>query len=171
MKIKHLALCSLFAALMAICAWIAIPVLDMAVTLQTFAIFLALFTLGGKRGCVSIFVYLLLGAVGLPVFSGIRGGLSALLGVTGGYIWGFLVGGLIYWGITRFFTEKFKILSAILTLLACYTCGTLWYYFAYSEGGLLLIAVKCVAPYILPDAVKIWMAFYVSKRLKQALHQ
>lgn len=90
-------LCGLFSALLAICAWICIPVLHITYTLQTFAIFLALFTLGGKWGTLTIGIYLLLGAVGVPVFSGFRGGFGALLGVTGGFLWGFLLSGILYW--------------------------------------------------------------------------
>ena len=94
-------LSSLFAALLAVCAWICIPVGDIAVTLQTFGVALALLLLGGKWGTVSIGIYLLLGMVGLPVFSGFRGGIGALAGVTGGFLWGFLASGLIFWGLER----------------------------------------------------------------------
>ena len=90
-----MALCGLFSALLAICAWISVPLADAAVTLQTFGVFLCLGTLGGKRGTTAILVYLLLGAVGLPVFSGFRGGFEALLGTTGGYLTGVLVSGLL----------------------------------------------------------------------------
>ena len=96
MKTKYLALCGLMAALTAICAWIAIPIFGTVITLQTFAICLALLTLGGKWGCVTICVYLALGAVGLPVFSGFQGGIGSLMGPTGGYLWVFLLGGLVY---------------------------------------------------------------------------
>ena len=80
---------ALFAVLLTVCAWISVP-LPVPFTLQTFAIFAALGILGGRRGTWAVAVYLLLGAVGLPVFSGFRGGLGALLGTTGGYILGFL---------------------------------------------------------------------------------
>ena len=78
MKTKYLVLCGLFAALMAVCSWIAVPIGSVTYTLQTFAVFLALMTLGGKWGSLSIFVYLCLGMVGLPVFSGFQGGLGAM---------------------------------------------------------------------------------------------
>lgn len=168
MKIKNMALCALFAALTAICAWIAIPLGDISFTLHSFAVVLALLTLGGKWGSVSFFVYLLLGAAGLPVFSGFRGGVGALLGVTGGYIWGFLFGGLLFWLITNFFGKKSNFFAAIIVMLTCYFCGTAWYYFAYADGtSLLLIAAKCVLPYLLPDALKLFMAFSLSRRLQR----
>ena len=90
--LTYMAVC---AALIAICAWITVPA-AVPFTLQTFAIFFVLSLLGGKRGTIAILVYILLGAVGLPVFSGFNGGLGALLGTTGGYIFGFLFIGLIF---------------------------------------------------------------------------
>ena len=81
---KYMTRAALFAALTAICAWISIPVADIGFTMQTFGVFLTLGVLGGKWGTVSILIYLLLGAVGMPVFSGFRGGMGMLLGVTGG---------------------------------------------------------------------------------------
>ena len=90
MKVRNMALCGLFTAVLAVCAWLSVPMGDMVITLQTFGIFLTLGLLGGKRGSLAILVYLLLGAIGAPVFSGFRGGLGALLGTTGGYIFGML---------------------------------------------------------------------------------
>ena len=98
-RTADMAYIALFAVLMAVCAWISIP-FAVPFTLQTFAVFAALAILGGRRGTLSVVVYLLLGAVGLPVFAGFKGGLAALLGTTGGYILGFLLTALLYWGIT-----------------------------------------------------------------------
>ena len=80
-------LCSLFASLTAVCAWIAVPLPGVSFTMQTFAVLLCLGILGGKWGSVSILLYLLLGIVGLPVFTGFRGGAAALLDPTGGFLW------------------------------------------------------------------------------------
>ena len=71
-EVRKLTRAALFAALLSVCAWLSLPVLDVAITLQTFGIFLALFVLGGKWGTVSIGVYLLLGLAGAPVFSGFQ---------------------------------------------------------------------------------------------------
>ena len=81
MKIRTMAQCGLFAALMCICAWVSIPFGDTVFTLQTFCLFLMLELLGGKRGSLVCLLYLLLGIAGLPVFSGFRGGLGVLLGM------------------------------------------------------------------------------------------
>ena len=159
---KNMVLAALFAGLMAISAWISIPISDIAFTMQTFAVALALLLLGGKWGTVSIGIYLLLGFVGLPVFSGFRGGPGVLLGVTGGFLWGFLSTGLCY----RCAEKWRKLPGLILGLLTCYGCGCLWFAY-YSGGGLGLILLRCVVPYLVPDAVKIWLAWTLSKRIKK----
>ena len=78
MNSRALAQCALFTALMCVCAWISIPLGDMTFSMQTFALFLTLLLLGGKKGCIVCLLYLLLGAVGLPIFTGFRGGLGVL---------------------------------------------------------------------------------------------
>ena len=99
LRTRDLTHIALFAVLMAVCAWITIP-MTVPFTLQIFAVFAALATLGGRRGTYAVAVYLLLGAVGLPVGAGFQGGLGWLLGTTGGYIVGFLCIALIYWLMT-----------------------------------------------------------------------
>ena len=88
------------AALIAICSWISIP-MAVPFTLQTFAVFAILLLLGGKRGTMSILTYVIMGAIGLPVFSGFTGGVGVLLGKTGGYILGFIFTGIIFLLLTR----------------------------------------------------------------------
>ena len=158
-------LASLFSALLAICAWICIPVSDIGITLQTFGIFLALSLLGGKWGTVSIGIYLLLGAVGMPVFSGFRGGIGVLAGVTGGFLWGFLISGLVYWALERFR----RVPAMIAGLLACYGCGCLWFCF-YSGGGIGLILLRCVVPFLIPDLVKLYLAGSLARRLRKVIN-
>ena len=152
--------CSMFAALITVCAWISIPVLDIAFTLQTLGIFLALGLLGGKRGCAAVILYLLLGAAGMPVFSGFRGGIGCLAGVTGGFLWGFAAAGLTY----RLLERLGKLPAMITGQLVCYACGCLWFYL-YTGGGLWLILARCVLPFLLPDAAKISLACILSRRL------
>lgn len=161
---KNMVRAALFAGAMAVCAWLAVPISDIGFTMQTFGVFLALGLLGGKWGTVSISLYLLLGLVGLPVFSGFRGGPGMLLGVTGGYLWGFLISGFAYWVLERFG----KLPAMIVGLLTCYACGTLWF-LQYSEGGLALVLLRCVVPYLIPDGIKIGLAWSLSKRLARHL--
>ncbi len=84
---------SIFTVIIAVCSWISVP-MTVPVTLQTFGVFAAVGILGGRRGTMSVLLYILLGAVGLPVFSGFSGGIGRLTGNTGGYIVGFLFSAL-----------------------------------------------------------------------------
>ena len=172
LKTKDLALCALFAALIAVCAWISIPA-TVPFTLQTFAIFAALGLLGGKRGTVAVAVYLLLGAIGVPVFAGFQGGIGALLGTTGGYLLGFLLTALIVWGMEARFGSKAGVflLSAVLGMLVFYAFGTAWYLVVYArtKGAISLATALgwCVVPFLIPDAVKIALAVLLRGRLKR----
>ena len=173
MKIRNMALCGMFSALLAVCAWLSFPLGDVAITLQTFGLFLCLGTLGGKRGNISILVYLLLGAAGLPVFSGFRGGAGALLGATGGYLTGFLAGGLVYWLLTALFPKR-SLPAMFAGLALCYCFGSIWYYDVYiGSGGSAsagIIVLKCVLPYLLPDIIKVLLAWKLSQKLKRFVY-
>ena len=167
-----LCVCALFAAVMAVCAWISIPG-PVPFTLQTFAVFAALVTLGGKRGTVAVTVYLLLGAVGQPVFAGFKGGPAALFGATGGYILGFLAAGLLYWLITARWGDRLGVVIAACAagMLACYAFGTAWFVQVYTAqtgpmtvGGAL---AACVFPFVPFDAGKIALAIFLARRLRK----
>ena len=159
---RKLTRCALFAAMMALCAWIGIPLGHTVFTMQTFGVLLALGILGGKRGTISILCYLLLGAAGLPVFSGFRGGIGAILGPTGGYLWGFLGTGLTFW----LFEKWSRVLAMIAGILVCYACGTLWY-MTYTGGALAAVLAQTVLPYLIPDAVKLMLALRLTCRLRR----
>ncbi len=173
MKTKDMALCALFAALLAICAWLVIPLGDVPFTLQTFGVFAALGLLGGKRGTIAIAVYLLLGAVGLPVFAGFRGGFGVLLGVTGGYLVSYLFMGLIIILAEKWFGERTIVfLSAgVIALAVCYAFGTAWFVVAYARtaGPISWAAalLKCVVPFILPDLAKLALAVLLRDRVRR----
>lgn len=162
--VRDMTRCAFFTALMAVCAWIGIPLGNTVFTLQTFGVFLSLGLLGGKWGTLSILCYLLLGAAGMPVFSGFRGGAGALLGPTGGYLWGFLCTGLCWWAVERFG----RLPAMVLGLPVCYACGTLWY--MASTGSRLEWALpQTVVPYLIPDAAKLALALYMTKKLKNRI--
>lgn len=176
-KIVAMVQIALFAAIMAVCSWIQIP-MTVPFTLQTFAIFCALGTLGGKSGTISVLVYIVLGAVGVPVFAGFSGGMGVLMGTTGGYIIGFLFTALLYWAITHFFGEKLPvmIIAMVLGLLVCYAFGTAWFMIVYANAngvvGLITALGWCVFPFIIPDLVKIALAILIAKRIpKRFIHR
>lgn len=170
LKVKNMVQCAICAALLAISAWLCIPMPQVSFTMQSFAVFFILGLLGGRRGTLSIFIYLMLGLLGLPVFSGFRGGAEALLGVTGGYIWGFLLSGLIYWAVTALISDSApaRLAAMIFGMAVCYACGTVWYLKLYG-GNVWAVLATCVAPYVVPDAVKIGLSVSLAKRLKQAI--
>ena len=163
MKIRSMARCALFAALMGVSAWLSIPVPPLRFTLQTLGIMLSLGLLGGKWGSVSVMLYLLLGAVGLPVFSGFRGGIGAFLDPTGGFLWGFFLGSLGFW-LAR---PLGRIPALLGFLLIAYGCGLGWF-LLYAPGTSLWTAfLTCVAPYLLPEAVKLCLACMLVKKLEK----
>ena len=162
----------LFTAVLAVCAWISIPT-AVPVTLQTFGVFLTVGILGGRLGTLTVLVYMLLGAVGVPVFAGFAGGIGAMLGSTGGYIVGFLLSALVMWGMEALLGKKnwVFLLSMAAGLLVCYAFGTAWFMGVYARNtgsiGLWTALSWCVIPYFLPDLGKIALAFFVTKRLKR----
>ena len=174
MKVKSLVHVAVMAALMTLCAWITIPTV-VPFTLQTFAIFLAVGMLGGKLGTAAVGVYLLLGAVGLPVFSGFSGGLGSFAGVTGGYLLGFLLIALVMWGAQALFGRGpvVFVLSGLVGLAVCYAFGTAWFVLMYAATtgpmGVMSALWTCVIPFLIPDAVKLALALALSRRLAPAL--
>ena len=173
MNVQRMCRIALMAALICVAAPLAIPVGAVPITLATFAVYLAGFCLGPWEGTAAVAIYLLLGAVGVPVFSGFRGGVSALVGSTGGYLVGFIVSALLMWALTGFARRNRWTLAVALavSLLACYAFGTVWFVVVSVRAGKAMTfgtALSfCVLPYILPDAAKIWLAYFLSKRLKR----
>ena len=162
------------AALIAVCSWISIP-MTVPFTLQTFAVFFVLAALGGERGTIATVVYVVMGAVGIPVFSGFKGGIGVLLGNTGGYIIGFIFMGLIYMFITKLLGEKMipMMIALVFGLIVCYAFGTAWFMYVYIRNtgaiGVMTVLSWCVFPFIIPDLVKMALAMVVSKRVRFVL--
>ncbi len=174
-KLTQTIFIGLFAALIAVCSQIQIPG-AVPFTLQTFAVFLAGGLLGGKRGTISVIVYILLGAVGLPVFAGFKGGIGALLGTTGGYIIGFIFSMLVFVVFELLLKEKAKKIiplgiAMVIGLIICYAFGTAWFMIVYTNTkepiGLITALSWCVFPFIIPDIVKIALALTLTSRLKR----
>lgn len=173
-KTYDMAYIAVFAVLMAICSWISIPT-AIPFTLQTFAVFLAVIVLGGKRGTMSVLVFVLLGAVGVPVFAGFTGGLYVILGNTGGYIIGFLFAGLLMWLMERLFGRKMWVQAAsmLLGMVTYYVFGTIWFMIVYMRTtgpvGLTAVLGWCVIPFIIPDLIKAALALFLGNTLRKPL--
>lgn len=165
---------AVFAVLMAICSWISIPT-AIPFTLQTFAVFLAVTVLGGKRGTMSVLVFVLLGAVGVPVFAGFTGGLYVILGNTGGYIIGFVFAGLLMWLMERLFGRKMWVqaVSMLLGMVTYYVFGTIWFMIVYMRTtgpvGLTAVLGWCVIPFVIPDLIKAALALFLGNTLRKPL--
>lgn len=165
----------IFTVLIAICSWISIP-MTVPFTLQTMGVFLTVGILGGKRGTLAVLVYILLGAIGVPVFAGFTGGIGVLISNTGGYIMGFLLAALLMWAIEKLFGKSNIVLaiSMVLGLLVCYTVGTIWFMMVYSANtgavGIMTVLGWCVFPFIIPDIIKIILALTLKNKLAGVLH-
>lgn len=174
LRTLDLAYIALFASLIAVCAWITVPA-AVPFTMQTFGICAALFILGNRRGTWAVAVYLLLGFVGLPVFSGFQGGPGVLLGTTGGYILGFLAMALVYWMVTAWLGTRLwvSILAMVLGLLVCYAFGTFWFMILYAQAsgpvGLTTALGWCVIPFVIPDLAKLALAALLARRVSRFL--
>lgn len=173
MKIKEITQIALMSAIIVISAWVTVPAI-VPFTLQTFGVYMALLILGGKNGTISIIVYILLGMVGLPVFSGGKGGLSALLGSTGGYIVGFVILGLVYWATMKFVGDNWwmKVGACVVGTILLYIFGTVWFVGVYTKTGDITFMgalQACVIPFILVDAIKLGLAYTIYIRLKKYL--
>ena len=180
-SIKRLTTVAIMAALICVCSWLTVPSV-VPFTMQTFAVFCALLLLGGRGGLYAVILYLAMGAVGLPVFSGFAGGVGYMLGPTGGYMVGFVIICLLYWlcePIWKRHPEKkalrwlrFPVL--IIGLLLCYLAGTVWFVTVMGARGtdydFVAALGVCVIPYLLPDAAKLALAGFlcdnVNKRLR-----
>ncbi len=171
-ELVYIAVC---AALMAVCSWISIPAIPPLppFTLQTFAVFLVLLLLGGRRGFFTVLTYVLLGAAGLPVFAHFTGGVGILFGTTGGYIIGFLFSAALYWAFERLLTGRQALQLAVLVagLLLCYAFGTAWFMVLYAQQsgpvGLGTALGWCVLPFVIPDLVKLALAWGLSATLRR----
>lgn len=169
-----IAFVGVFAGLIAICSWISIPT-AIPFTLQTFAVFLAILVLGGKRGTLAVTVYVLLGAVGVPVFAEFTGGIGIIINNTGGYIIGFIFMGLTMWLMERLFGKKgwVRVVSMLTGLVVLYAFGTAWFMLVYlrttgAVGGMTVLG-WCVFPFIIPDLIKLALALLMAEKLRRPL--
>ncbi|MBS3977444.1 MAG: biotin transporter BioY [Syntrophomonadaceae bacterium] len=173
MKLRSLILVALFAAITSVLAQVSIPVPFSPVPLtgQTFAVFLAGAILGSKLGAMSMVVYLLLGAIGLPVFAQAKAGIGVLIGHTGGYLFGFVVGAYILGKIV----ENSKgagygrmLTGMVASLVIAYTLGAIQ--LALVLGWPMEKAVMLgVIPFIPLDGLKIILAAGVAISVRRSL--
>ncbi len=170
MKTKNLTLAALTAALCCVISPIAIPVGAVPFSLSLFAVYLAAAVSGPLTGTAAVGLYIVLGAVGLPVFSGFMGGAAHLAGPTGGFIIGYLpcalVTGLLAGGKN---CPRWRYPAGMtLGSLCCYAAGTLWYCLL-TKSTLWAALSVCVLPFVIFDVIKIAAASLLCPRLKEAI--
>ena len=168
---KDLVLTGMFTAILCVMAQISIPIQPIPFTLSLFALFLIGALLQPRYAFLAACAYLLLGAFGVPVFAGLRGGLAHLTGPTGGYLMAYPLMTLVT-AVFYKLGNKYRILSLslgmIISLFLCYLIGTLW--FIQITGKTLYVALTlCVFPFIPFDIVKIVLAISVSLLIRKAL--
>lgn len=164
---RQLTYSALFVALLTICSWITIPAI-IPFTLQSFAVSLLILFMGLSKSLIAVFCYLFIGMIGVPVFSGFKGGFACILGPTGGFLAGFVFMCLLSGLFLRILPAKriYRILSLLIGHVGLYISGLLWFAFVTGNGSfdfskLSAAFVACVLPYIIPDAVKLFLAEYI----------
>ena len=174
MKTKSMILCAIFAGILCVFSVMIIPIGPVPISMGLFGIMLAAGVLGLKRGTIAVAVFILIGAVGLPVFTGFRGGLAPLAGPTGGYIWGYvpmtaLIGVLTlkmpknkWLAMVRYF---FSFLAGVVV---CYAMGTAQF-MVVQDTDLKAALSICVLPFIPFDIAKAAAASYISYAVRRAL--
>lgn len=173
-KTFMLTLTALFAAVLAVGSWISIPLpfTPIPINLGTLAVILTGALLGWKYGTLSVLIYILLGAVGVPVFAGFTGGIGHIAGPTGGYIIGYITSALICGIIMQLFYEDRKwwviAVAALLGTASCYILGTIWF-MILTNNTLAASLSMCVIPFLPGDAFKIIVAVITVPLLKKAL--
>ena len=167
----QMAVTALMAAALCVLGPLSVPIGAIPISLSNFVICLTAWLLGPKFGTLSVAVYLLIGLVGVPVFSGFTGGMGRLLGPTGGYIVGFipmaLIAGVV---IDRFRNRGIQLAGMIAGTAVCYAFGTAWYCFqAGSSVGAAL--GLCVFPFIPGDLVKMLIAMALGPMIRSRLEK
>ena len=164
-----LVLMALFAAITCVLAPISIPIGPVPISITMLVLFISVYVLGWKRGTITYIVYLLIGMVGLPVFSGFTGGPAKLAGPTGGYIIGFIImaviAGLV---IDNCHKSWIQFVGMIVGTIICYLFGTIWFCIVADYTFKAALAV-CVIPFIPADLVKMIIAMIIGPMIKKRI--
>ena len=162
-------------AIMAVSAWISIPIGPVPFTLQCFAVAFAICVLPAKECLASVGGYLVLGAFGVPVFSSMRGGISILAGVTGGFLWGYFIGALAGLAVLTAFKKMGKDRTFVACLCACvayllctYFCGTVQF-MGVAGASVQAAMAACVIPFVPVDIAKLVAASLVARAVDHAV--
>lgn len=166
----QLSVTALMAAVMCILGPLSVPIGPVPISLTNLVIYLSVILLGTKFGTLSYLVYLIIGATGLPVFSGFQGGLGKLAGPTGGYLIGFIFMALITGAFMYYSKGKplFIVIGMVLGTLVDYLFGTIWFCIVMKTDFISALAV-CVIPFLIGDAIKIALSGTVGILIRSRL--
>lgn len=169
-NVYQITIIGLIATVICILGPISIPIGVVPISFTNLAIFFAIYILGTKKAIISFFIYMLIGFVGVPVFSAFSGGPSKLLGPTGGYIIGFIFMALISGLFIDKFFEKWYLsaFGMIFGMVVCYTFGTIWLSFQADMHISAALAVG-VLPFIPGDLAKILIAAFIGPQIRKRL--
>ena len=163
---KKITFVGLMTAVIAVLSQIAIPLPSgVPITLQTFAVALTGYMLSYKYGSAAVVTYILLGAVGVPVFSGLKGGAGVLFVVTGGFIFGFLPMAFLC-GLSSKMKQIPALLMGLAGLFVCHALGTVQFYFISGEPFIAAF-LKVSAPYLIKDIISLIAAYYVFRLMSK----
>ena len=169
-QLRMMVYASLFAALTAVGAFLAIPIGPVPIVLQNMFVYLAGLLLGGRWGLASVGVYLLAGACGLPVFAGGLGGISRFIGPTGGYLIGYLPAVFLIGKISQ--KTKPQVVADVLAMicgtLVLYACGISWLKIVTGMSPAKALALG-MYPFLIGDALKIAAAAVIARALRPVL--
>ncbi len=165
-KIKKIALSALFVAVITACAWLSIPTpFGINLTITLFGVGLAGFLLGVKGALAATGAYILLGALGMPVFSQFAGGPGVLVGASGGFVFGFLAVAIMC-GFCK--SQKNNIIKygvSALSVLMCHIAGVI--HFSFVTGNGILTSILCASlPFLLKDIAIVCLAQLVAKKIR-----
>ena len=169
-RTRELCLCALGTAFLCLCGMLSLPLPPIAVSLQSMGVFTVGGLLGPLWGTACILLYLVLGALGVPVFSGFGGGFAALAGPSGGFLFAFLLAAPLVGAAARAKRRTPLILALALSQLLLYGIGTLWYALLYAKGAApAAVLTATVLPFLVPDAIKATVAYFLIRRLRGRL--
>ncbi|MDO4287258.1 MAG: biotin transporter BioY [Eubacteriales bacterium] len=171
-NVREMALVALMAAVTCIMGPLSVPIGIVPISLTNLAVYLAIYVLGCKRGTLSYVVYLLIGLVGVPVFSGFTGGVGKLFGPTGGYLIGFIFMALLCgWFIDTFDCKLIpSFIGMVLGTIVCYAFGTAWLAYQASMSFYAAMAAG-VLPFIPGDLAKMIIAAIIGPQVRRRLVQ
>lgn len=166
---KTMVTVGMFAAILSVLSILAIPTPNgVPFTLQTFAVALCGYVLGAKYGVTTVLIYILIGAIGIPVYSGMRGGISWLFSYTGGFLWGFLFLAAL---CGRAMTKKnlvYRMGLSVAGLFLCHVLGVLQFSIV-AETSFVASFLTASVPYLLKDIISIMGAYAVALPIKRGL--